>query len=82
MNQSEINIFIKDIGIRIRELRKERKMTQLDLAIKSNIDERQVQRLERGHTSATIKTLYKITKGLNVDFVTFFSFSTEPLSKQ
>ena len=73
MKESEIEAFIGKIGNRIRELRKERNMTQLDLAIKSNIDERQIQRLERGHTSATLKTLCKVTNGLDVSFIVFFS---------
>lgn len=77
MEQSEVDAFIKDIGLRIRSLRKERNMTQLDLAIKADIDERQVQRLERGHTSATLKTLLKITDGLGVDFPTFFEFASK-----
>ena len=74
MTQSEIDLFIKEIGNRIRELRKQQGMTQLDLASNSEIDERQIQRLERGHTSATLKTLIKVTHGLNVDFLEFFKF--------
>ncbi len=74
MEEQELKLFIKDIGKRIRELRKERDMTQLDLAIKSNIDERQIQRLEASRTSPTLKTLYKVIKGLSLDFKTFFDF--------
>ena len=72
MKENEVDEFINDIGKRIRELRKAQKMTQLDLAIKSNVDERQIQRLEASHTSATLKTLYKVIKGLDTDFETFF----------
>ena len=77
MSESGIDVLIKEVGDRIRELRKERNMTQLDFAIKTNLDVRQVQRLERGHTSATLKTIYKITEGLEIDFPTFFSFSSK-----
>ena len=48
-------------------------MTQLDLSIKTDIDVRQIQRLERGHTSPTLKTLYKLIKGLDKTFTEFFS---------
>ncbi|AUP79091.1 helix-turn-helix domain-containing protein [Flavivirga eckloniae] len=82
MKQSEVEVFIDDIGKRIRELRKERNMTQLDLATISDIDERQVQRLERGHTSATLKTLLKITNGLNVNFLEFFEFINKTENKK
>lgn len=74
MGQLEIDVFIKEIGNRIRELRKEQDITQLDLATKSDIDERQIQRLERGQTSPTLKTLVKITNGLNINFLDFFNF--------
>ncbi len=74
MEHVEIDKYIIEIGKRIRALRKEKKLTQLDLAIRSGIDERQVQRLERGHTSATLKTLIKISKGLDIDFIELFNF--------
>ncbi|KGL59142.1 helix-turn-helix domain-containing protein [Polaribacter sp. Hel1_85] len=75
MEETELKVFIKKIGIRIRELRIERKMTQLDLAIASNIDERQIQRLEASHTSPTIKTLYKVARGLDVEVYFFLKFT-------
>ena len=77
MEEAEIELFIDEIGKRIHQLRKEKNMTQLDLAVKSNIDVRQIQRLERGHTAATIKTICKLTIGLNVDFLSFFEFMKE-----
>lgn len=75
MEEADLKVFIKKIGIRIRELRIERKMTQLDLAIASNIDVRQIQRVEASHTSPTIKTLYKVAKGFDVEVNTLFTFS-------
>ena len=74
LKEPEITPFIKQIGGRIRELRKEKNMTQLDLATKSNIDERQIQRLEATHTSPTIKTLFKAIHGLDMNFSEFFNF--------
>ena len=52
---------------------REKKMTQLDLSIKADVDVRQIQRLERGHSSSTLKTLYKLIKGLDKTFTEFFS---------
>lgn len=77
MENVEINKYIIEIGKRIRALRKEKKLTQLDLAIRSGIDERQVQRLERGHTSATLKTLIKISIGLDIWVAELFNFPIE-----
>jgi len=75
MEEIELKEFIKKIGIRIRKLRLEKNMTQLDLAIASNIDERQIQRLEASHTSPTIKTLYKVARGLDVEVYFFLKFT-------
>ncbi|MGB1211659.1 MAG: helix-turn-helix domain-containing protein [Lacinutrix venerupis] len=77
MKQAEIELFIKDIGTRIQELRRAQGITQLDLASKADIDVRQVQRLENGQTSATLKTLLKIINGLGVNFLYFFEFTNK-----
>ena len=69
----ELDIYIHKIGQHIQHLRIEKNMTQLDLSIKTDIDVRQIQRLERGHTSPTLKTLYKLIKGLDKTFTEFFS---------
>ena len=74
MRKSDLNLFINKVGARIKELRLEQDLTQLDLAIKSNVDERQIQRLENGETSPTLKTLYKVSHGLNVPIEQFFKF--------
>lgn len=75
MEEVELKEFIKKIGNRIKELRIEKNMTQLDLAVASNIDERQIQRLEASHTSPTIKTLYKISKALEIDLYLLLKFT-------
>ncbi|MFC5044111.1 helix-turn-helix domain-containing protein [Aquimarina hainanensis] len=74
MEQTEIDTYIRKVGDRIKSLRKEQGMTQLDLATSSDIDVRQIQRLENGHTSATLKTLLKVTNGLNIGILDFFDF--------
>lgn len=80
MKQTEIDTYIGELGKRIRKLRKEQGMTQLDLATTSDIDVRQIQRLENGHTSATLKTLLKITSGLNINLIELFKFTLETTS--
>lgn len=74
MGEPDVELFIKKVGERIRELREERSMTQLDLAIKSNLDESQVQRLETSRSAPTLRTLYKVVIGLDVEFEMFFQF--------
>ncbi len=72
MKKNEVDLFIHKVGERICELRKEQNMTQLDLAIKSDLDESQVQRLETARSAPTLKTLYKVMKGLDIEFRDFF----------
>ena len=74
MNQNEIDEFSKKIANRIKELRILKNLTQKQLSAMADIDERQIQRLENNQTSATFKTLYKVTSGLGVGFPEFFSF--------
>lgn len=65
--------FIKKVGLQIKKLRKERKLTQLDLAIKSDMEESALQRIEAGRTNPTLKTLLKISNALeDVKFSQFF----------
>ena len=47
-------------------------LTPLNLAIRSNLDGRQIQRLERSHTAATLKTILKLTEGMYIDLIAFF----------
>ena len=72
MKKEEVDLFVHKVGERIFELRKAQNMTQLDLAIKSDMDESQVQRLETARSAPTLKTLYKILKGLGIEFRHFF----------
>lgn len=65
--------FIKKVGLRIKKLRKEQKLTQLDLAIKSDMEENALQRIEAGRTNPTLKTLLKIINALEgVEFNQLF----------
>nr|WP_321237235.1 helix-turn-helix transcriptional regulator [uncultured Psychroserpens sp.] len=67
VKDKELEKFILDICKRIRYLRKEQQMTQLDLSVKCGMEENAIQRLEKGRTSPTVKTLYKVAKGLGVE---------------
>ena len=55
-----------DIGKRIAELRKKRKLSQVDLALKTGLDKGHIARIELGRYSVGIDTLQKIADALNV----------------
>ena len=54
------------IGGRIRKKRLELGWTMMDLAFETEIDYRQIGRIERGETNFTIGTLIRICKVLNI----------------
>lgn len=55
------------LGMRIRYLRKERKMSQLDLALESGINKNYISDLEKGRRNPSLMILGKIANALNID---------------
>jgi len=74
MNELNTDEFIKETGKQISKLRVERNMTQLDLSIKAEMEENAIQRIERGRTNPTLKTLLKISNGLDITLNELFDF--------
>ena len=60
------------VGKQICTLRKQLKLTQASLASNAGMEESALQRIEAGGTNPTIKTLYKVSKALNVDIKDLF----------
>ena len=63
------------VGKRICTLRKQLKLTQATLASSAGMEESALQRIEAGRTNPTIKTLYKVSKALNIDIKDLFENS-------
>ena len=60
------------LGMRIRFLRRQKRMSQLDLALESEINKNYISDLERGMRNPSIIILNKIARGLNIDLETLF----------
>ncbi len=58
------------LGMRIKYLRKEAKMSQLDLALEANINRNYISDLEKGRRNPTLVILNKIAVALNIDLST------------
>lgn len=71
---SERGEFIIQLGKQIKKIRCEKKMTQLDVAVKADMEENAFQRIEAGRTNPTTKTLFKITRALECNFLDIFNF--------
>jgi len=64
--------FQKQIGERIKYLRKQRDLSQRQLALDSNKDPQSLERVENGKISVTVFYLKAICDGLNVSLEEFF----------
>ena len=60
-------VLLKKLGARIREIRKEKNMSQAELANTIDKDQQSVQRLEAGNINPSYYYLYEIAEGLNVE---------------
>ncbi|MEP1095961.1 MAG: helix-turn-helix transcriptional regulator [Cyclobacteriaceae bacterium] len=59
--------FLSALGERIKEIRKEKGLTQLQLAAKINNHDEQIGRIERAEVNVSASMLYQIAKGLGVE---------------
>jgi len=62
------------LGNRIRQLRKNLKLTQADLADKAGLSTNFIALLEKGKRSASVDTLFRISKVLKVELKDLFDF--------
>ena len=62
----------KKIGLRIKEIRNEKKLTQEQLAWEADIDRTYMNHVENGRKNISVQILEKILKALKTDFATFF----------
>ena len=68
---------IKAVGVQIRTLRIERKMSQEDLANEAEVPLSQIGRIERGENNPTISTLYALSNAMNINLKTLLDFKVE-----
>ncbi len=66
-----------DVGSRLRELRETRGISMRALAIKSGLSANALSMIERGKTSPSVSTLYKLADALGVSITSFFGVQNE-----
>src|SRR6266545_2872968 len=66
-----------DIGGRLRELREARNISMRTLATKSGLSANALSMIERGKTSPSVSTLYKLADALGVSITAFFGTESE-----
>lgn len=75
---------IKEVGDRIRRLRKEQGMTQAQLAAKLNIGDRHLRKIEAGEKGPSIDILIEIATlfGVSLDYIILGKQSQSDLKQQ
>lgn len=70
----ETEDFLIKLGKRIVEIRNEKGIRQVDLALESELDDGSLRKIETGKINPTVRTLIKIAKGLGVSVKDLFDF--------
>lgn len=60
------------LGMRIKYLRAQKKMSQEDLALEANINKNYLSDVERGRRNISLKAMNKIAKGLKTNLSNLF----------
>src|SRR3990170_5864589 len=68
-----------NIGERLRELREARNISMRTLATRSSLSANALSMIERGKTSPSVSTLYKLADALGVSITAFFGPETDKL---
>lgn len=66
-----------DVGLRLKELREARNISMRTLATKSGLSANALSMIERGKTSPSVSTLYKLADALGVSITSFFGMDAE-----
>ena len=64
-------VFSIKVGLKIRQLREERNITQLQLADKCDMEKNNIGRIENGKRSIKLFTLQRICKALDISMSEF-----------
>ena len=63
----------KKFGLRIKELRAEKALSQEALALKAELDRTYITSIENGKRNLSIQAIQKIIKALDISFSEFFT---------
>jgi len=70
-------VFLKSFGKRLQQLRKEKGISQAQLAFEANIEISQISRIERGLINTTIANVKLLSKILEIPLIKMFDFESD-----
>jgi len=68
------DIILQKFSGHLKHLREERKLSQEELALKSNLDRTYIGRIERTERNPTLKVLYKLAIALDMSLPELLTF--------
>lgn len=71
---------LKVFGKRLQEIRKQKGLTQTELAFRCGFGQNQITNIERGETNTSLSIIFLIARKLNIPLSDLFSFELPPLS--
>ena len=63
---------LENIGLNIRRYRKQKNLTQIELAVIVGIDRSYLSEIENGRTNLSVSVLYAISDALEIDITALF----------
>lgn len=81
MIKSEKDLFLTAFGKHLAEMRRNKNLTQVQLAYDSDIDVMTISRIERGILNISITNVYKIALALGVHHKALFDFELPSKTK-
>lgn len=72
MDESRVTQIQKDFGKRVRDLRKQKKLSQETLALGCALDRTYIGGVERGERNISLINIYKVAAALGVDVKDLF----------
>jgi transcriptional regulator with XRE-family HTH domain len=77
MNKRKANALRRSFGQRVRSLRVTAGLSQMELSGKAELDHTYIGGVERGERNLSLEAIGKLAKGLKVDPVELFNYTTE-----
>ena len=74
MSKQEITNYKKHFGLKVKEIRESKELSQLDLASEINVEKTSISRIENGRTNVTLITIAKLSKALEVEIKELLNF--------
>ncbi|RFM32634.1 helix-turn-helix domain-containing protein [Chitinophaga silvisoli] len=69
---SELKVILKELGGKIKAIRKQKRMTQLDLEVSSGVHAGDISKIENGMKNPAATTLIKLASALEVELNEFY----------